>query len=48
MTGFVEGEGCFFLGLRKSSNYNTGYQVVLEFAVSQHVRDKQLIKSFVS
>ena len=48
MTGFATGEGCFFVGIRKSSNYKTGSQVVLEFTVCQHVRDKQLIKSFVS
>jgi len=48
MTGFVAAEGCFFVGIRKYSNYKTGSQVVLEFTVCQHVRDKQLIKSFVS
>jgi hypothetical protein len=43
MAGFVSGEGCFYVGVKKSSNYKTGYQVVLEFSVSQHRRDEQLL-----
>lgn len=48
MAGFVSGEGCFYVGVKKSSNYKIGYQVVLEFSVSQHRRDEQLLKGFIS
>src|SRR5690606_1587461 len=47
MAGFVSGEGCFYVGVKKSSNYKTGFQVVLEFSVSQHSRDEQLLKGFI-
>ena len=48
MAGFVSGEGCFYVGVKKSPNYKTGYQVVLEFSVSQHSRDEQLLIGFIS
>jgi hypothetical protein len=48
MAGFIAGEGCFFVSVRKSSNYKAGYQVSLEFTVGQHVRDTSLMESFVS
>ena len=48
MTGFITGEGCFFIKLGKNSKFNVGHQVQLEFVVGQHVRDKQLINKFVT
>lgn len=36
LTGFVDGEGCFHIGLKKSSLYAVGYQVKISFSVSQH------------
>ena len=39
---------CSSSAVKKSSNYKTGYQVVLEFSVSQHRRDEQLLKGFIS
>jgi len=46
MAGFTSGEGCFFVGVKKSSTYKAGFQVVLEFSISQHIRDELLLKSF--
>lgn len=43
--GFVSAEGCFIVGLRKSSSYSAGYQVYLTFIITQHIRDEQLMKS---
>lgn len=46
MAGFVSGEGCFYVGIKKSSTYKVGFQVMLEFSISQHSRDELLLKSF--
>lgn len=48
MAGFVSGEGCFFVNIKNSSNLKVGYQVLLSIQVSQHLRDEELLKSFVS
>ncbi len=43
ITGFVDGEGCFFIGINKHPEMTTGYQVLPEFTVVQHERDVQLL-----
>ena len=43
ITGFVDGEGCFFLGINKHQEMTAGYQVLPEFTVVQHERDVQLL-----
>ena len=43
ITGFVDGEGCFFVGINKHSEMTAGYQVLPEFTVVQHERDVQLL-----
>jgi hypothetical protein len=43
VTGFVDGEGCFFVGLNEHSDMRTGVQVLPEFTVVQHERDVQLL-----
>ncbi len=43
ITGFVDGEGCFFVGLNEHSDMKTGVQVLPEFTVVQHERDVQLL-----
>lgn len=47
MAGFITGEGCFFIKVNKSRN-KAGVGVQLVFQVSQHIRDQELLKSFVS
>lgn len=46
VAGFVSGEGCFYVGIKKNSAYKVGFQVILEFSISQHIRDELLLKSF--
>ena len=43
VTGFVDGEGCFHVGINQHSDMKTGFQVLPEFTVVQHERDVQLL-----
>jgi LAGLIDADG endonuclease len=43
VTGFVDGEGCFFVGINPHAEMTTGFQVLPEFTVVQHERDVQLL-----
>ena len=49
IAGFVDGEGCFSVGINKHPEMTMGYQVLPEFRVVQHKRDIQVLyglKSF--
>ncbi len=43
ITGFVDGEGCFFVGINSHPEMTAGYQVLPEFTVVQHERDVQTL-----
>ena len=43
ITGFVDGEGCFHVGLSRHDGGSTGIQVLPEFTVVQHARDVQVL-----
>jgi len=43
VTGFVDGEGTFYVGITKHPEMTAGYQVLPEFRVVQHERDMQLL-----
>jgi hypothetical protein len=43
ITGFVDGEGCFHVGINAHSDMTAGYQVLPEFTVVQHDRDVQIL-----
>ncbi len=43
VVGFVDGEGCFFVGIQEHPEMKTGYQVLPEFTVVQHERDIQIL-----
>ena len=43
VVGFVDGEGCFFIGINPHPEMSAGYQVLPEFTVVQHKRDIQLL-----
>ncbi len=43
IVGFVDGEGCFFVGINRQPTMTVGFQVLPEFIVVQHVRDIQLL-----
>ena len=43
ITGFVDGEGCFYVGVNPQREMIAGYQVLPEFTVVQHERDIKLL-----
>jgi hypothetical protein len=43
VVGFVDGEGCFFVGINPHPEMTSGFQVLPEFTVVQHQRDIQLL-----
>ena len=43
ITGFVDGEGCFHVGINPHNEMTAGYQVLPEFTVVQHERDVQVL-----
>jgi hypothetical protein len=47
LAGFSSGEGCFHVRFKKSTSSKLGVQVSLLFKISQHERDKELMKSFI-
>jgi LAGLIDADG endonuclease len=45
VVGFVDGEGCFHVGVHPHPDMAVGYQVLPEFTVVQHERDAQLLQA---
>jgi hypothetical protein len=43
ITGFVDGEGCFYVGINPHEEMSAGFQVLPEFTVVQHERDVQIL-----
>ena len=43
IVGFVDGEGCFYVGINPHPEMSTGFQVLPEFTVVQHERDIQVL-----
>jgi len=43
ITGFVDGEGCFHVGINPHGEMTAGFQVLPEFTVVQHERDVQIL-----
>jgi hypothetical protein len=43
VVGFVDGEGCFFVGVQRNPTVNIGFQVIPEFRVVQHKRDLDVL-----
>lgn len=39
IVGFVDGEGCFHIGISKHKEISSGYQIIPEFVVTQHKRN---------
>ena len=46
ITGFVDGEGCFHVGISRHAEMSAGFQVLPEFTVVQHERDVQILHAF--
>ena len=45
VVGFVDGEGCFYVGINSHPEMTAGFQVLPEFTVVQHKQDVQLLYS---
>jgi hypothetical protein len=43
VVGFVDGEGCFFVGINPQPEMSAGFQILPEFTVVQHKRDIQIL-----
>ena len=43
VVGFVDGEGCFHIGINKNDTMKLGVQVLPEFTVVQHEVDQQVL-----
>ena len=43
VSGFVDGEGTFYVGINKNPTMKIGYQVLPEFRIVQHKRDMKLL-----
>jgi hypothetical protein len=43
VVGFVDGEGCFYVGINRIPKMSLGWQVLPEFRVTQHERDAELL-----
>ncbi len=48
IAGFVDGEGCFHIGISRHGEMGTGFQVLPEFTVVQHARDIQVLHGLKS
>ena len=43
VVGFVDGEGCFHVSINRHAEMTVGFQVLPEFVVVQHERDRQVL-----
>ena len=43
VVGFVDGEGCFFVGINKHPQMTSGFQILPELTVVQHQKDVQIL-----
>jgi hypothetical protein len=44
VTGFTDGEGCFYVGVSSNPRYKTAYRVKAVFHIGVHIRDIALLK----
>lgn len=47
VSGFIDGEGTFHVGVLKNTSIRLGFQVQLQFCITQHIRDVVLINKFI-
>ena len=43
IVGFVDGEGCFHVGISENTQMKVGKQVLCEFVVTQHIRNLSVL-----
>ena len=46
LTGFTEGEGCFYVGFSKRNDLPLGWQIITEFHLSQNPGGKNILEAF--
>jgi hypothetical protein len=44
VTGFVDGEGCFYVSISKDSKFKTNFRIKSSFQIGIHVRDTELLE----
>jgi len=44
LAGFIDGEGCFYVGIFQSKTHKSGTVIQLCFSISQHSRDAKLLE----
>ena len=44
LTGFVDGEGCFYVGIKKSKKVSIGWRITLSFTINLHERDIAILE----
>ena len=47
LAGFTSGEGCYLIFIQANVAHTLGCQVLIEFQLTQHVRDEQLMNSLI-
>lgn len=45
--GFIDGEGCFHVAIQKNNTLRCGYQVQLQFCITQHIQDRELMDQLI-
>lgn len=48
LSGFIDGEGCFQISIKKDSKYKTGWHVEIVFAIALHKKDLVLLNEIKS
>jgi hypothetical protein len=43
VTGFTDGEGCFYIGISPNSKSSSGFIIKLSFKIGLHKKDKELL-----
>jgi hypothetical protein len=44
VTGFTDGDGCFYVSISPDSKYKTGYRVKAQFQIGLHIKDLALLE----
>ena len=46
LAGFADGEGCFYVGIVPAKTTKFGWQIIVEFRVSQNPQGKRILEAF--
>jgi hypothetical protein len=46
LAGFADGEGCFYVGIVPARTTKFGWQIIVEFRVSQNPQGKRILEAF--